>query len=97
MAEYLPGNRVTAARVLDLALQILLVGAGERVAVLHVRCAHVSLSAMRIEVAPTVVAPQELSLHAEDGIDDLLLLACHDDKAPGRFAEVPGGWACRNG
>jgi hypothetical protein len=48
--------------------------------------AQVSLSAMGMEAAaPTVIAPQELPLHAEDGIDDLLLLACHGEEAAGQL------------
>jgi hypothetical protein len=34
----------------------------------------------------TVFFPQQLPLHAKDGVDDLLLLARHDEEAPGQLS-----------
>jgi hypothetical protein len=52
----------------------------------------VSLSAVRTEAMRTVFLPQQLPLHAKDGIDYLLLLASHDDEALARSrVAVRGG------
>jgi hypothetical protein len=44
----------------------------------------------------TVFLPQQLPFHAEYGIDDLLLLASHGEKASGQLG-WSRGWACRAG
>jgi hypothetical protein len=36
---------------------------------------------MRRQAMRTVFLPQQLSFHAKDGVDDLLLLTRHDDEA----------------
>jgi hypothetical protein len=43
----------------------------------------------------TVFLPQQLPLHAKYGIDDLLLLASHDDEASGQFLYGGAWWTCR--
>jgi hypothetical protein len=52
-----------------------------------VSAASVSSGAMRTWAMRTVFFPQQLPLHAKDGVDDLLLLTRHDDdKAPGQLS-----------
>jgi hypothetical protein len=60
-----------------------------------VSAALVSSSATRTEAMRTVFLPQQLPLHAEDGVDNLLLLASHGDEASGQFLGVCGGRVAR--